>query len=100
MTTSVLRLGLNLCTALYSIYWIRHLDASDLWISYQATANKLALIVGYTFNAADSEIYGANIEGGLELPAGLNWDLWLGSAPKRPYVKGKYHPNDWKSWLC
>lgn len=40
----------------------------------------LALVVGYTFNAADSEIYGANIEGGLELPANINWDfnlLWL-----------------------
>jgi MFS family permease len=47
LPTSVLRLGLNLCTALYSIYWIRHLDASDLWISYQATAGKLAMIGGY-----------------------------------------------------
>lgn len=40
----------------------------------------LALIVGYTFNAADSEIYGINIEGGLDLPIGINWDfnaLWL-----------------------
>lgn len=40
----------------------------------------LALVVGYTFNAADSEIYGLNIEGGLELPMGINWDfnaLWL-----------------------
>ncbi len=38
------------------------------------------LVVGYNFNAADSEIYGINIEGGLQLPAGLNWDfnaLWL-----------------------
>jgi MFS family permease len=47
LTISVLRFGLNLCTALYSIYWIRQLGASDLWIGYQATANKLALIVGY-----------------------------------------------------
>jgi len=40
----------------------------------------LALIVGYTFNAADSEIYGANIEGGLQFPGNINWDfnlLWL-----------------------
>lgn len=38
------------------------------------------LVVGYNFNAADSEIYGINVEGGLDLPAGLNWDfnaLWL-----------------------
>lgn len=47
LTTFVLRVGLNLPAALYSIYWIRHLDASDLWIGWQATAGKLALIVGY-----------------------------------------------------
>lgn len=47
LTASVLRFGLHLPAALYSIYWIRHLGASDLWIGWQATAGKLALIVGY-----------------------------------------------------
>ena len=47
VTTLVLRFGLNLPSALYSIYWIRHLDASDSWIGWQATAASLALIVGY-----------------------------------------------------
>jgi MFS family permease len=47
LTTFVLRFGLNLPAALYSIYWIRRLDASDLWIGWQATAGKLALIAGY-----------------------------------------------------
>jgi MFS family permease len=46
-TTFILRLAINLPAALYSIYWIRHLNASDLWIGWQATAGKLALIVGY-----------------------------------------------------
>jgi MFS family permease len=49
LTTFVLRFGFNLPAALYSIYWIRHLEASDLWIGWQATAGKLALIVGYFF---------------------------------------------------
>ncbi|MBL7199605.1 MAG: MFS transporter [Anaerolineae bacterium] len=47
LTTFALRFGGSLPAALYSIYWIRHLDASDLWISWQATAGKLALIAGY-----------------------------------------------------
>lgn len=47
LATAVLRLGLNMPVALYSIYWIRHLGASDLWIGWQATASSLALIVGY-----------------------------------------------------
>lgn len=46
-TTFVLRLAVNLPIALYSVYWIRHLDATDLWIGWQATANKMALIAGY-----------------------------------------------------
>jgi MFS family permease len=49
VTTTVLRFGLNMPIALFSIYWIRHLNASDLWIGYESTAGKLALIVGYFF---------------------------------------------------
>jgi predicted dehydrogenase len=30
-------------------------------------------------------------------PTDLNWDLWLGPAPKRPYAKG-YHPFNWRGW--
>jgi hypothetical protein len=32
-------------------------------------------------------------------PAHLNWDLWLGTAPARPYAEGVYHPAQWRSWL-
>ncbi len=32
------------------------------------------------------------------IPEGLDWDLWLGGAPERPYVKGLYHPGNWRGW--
>lgn len=35
---------------------------------------------------------------GQEAPAHLNWDLWLGSAPKRDYAPGIYHPVKWRAW--
>jgi predicted dehydrogenase len=31
-------------------------------------------------------------------PDSLNWDLWIGTAPERPYAPGIYHPTVWRSW--
>ncbi len=31
------------------------------------------------------------------VPATLNWDLWLGPAPFRPYHRA-YHPQTWRCW--
>jgi predicted dehydrogenase len=32
------------------------------------------------------------------IPDGLDWDLWLGPAPARPYHPA-YHPWTWRNWL-
>jgi len=32
------------------------------------------------------------------VPASLNWDLWLGVAPERPYKNDLYHPQNWRAW--
>ncbi len=31
-------------------------------------------------------------------PASLKWDLWLGTAPPRPFVPDIYHPVKWRAW--
>ena len=31
-------------------------------------------------------------------PPSLNWDLWLGTAPVRPFVPDLYHPVKWRAW--
>lgn len=31
-------------------------------------------------------------------PEHLDWDLWLGPAPVRPFAKGRYHPAQWRRW--
>ena len=33
------------------------------------------------------------------IPEGFDWNLWLGSAPSRPYLEGKYHPGQWRKSL-
>ncbi|MBP9900278.1 MAG: Gfo/Idh/MocA family oxidoreductase [Verrucomicrobiota bacterium] len=35
---------------------------------------------------------------GVEPPAPLNWDLWLGTAPVRPFAPDIYHPVKWRAW--
>jgi predicted dehydrogenase len=32
------------------------------------------------------------------VPPQLNWDLWLGPAPARPFARGCYHPFSWRFW--
>ena len=33
----------------------------------------------------------------IDCPKTLNWDLWIGPAPMRPYTKD-YHPFSWRGW--
>jgi len=35
---------------------------------------------------------------GAEPPPHLAWDLWLGTAPARPYAPHIYHPVKWRAW--
>ncbi len=49
-------------------------------------------------------IYGGTYSGGripekkFKPPAHLNWDLWLGPAPKIEYKPKIYHPFTWRGW--
>ena len=33
------------------------------------------------------------------VPANLDWNLWLGTAPERPYKNKVYHPTNWRKLL-
>jgi len=35
---------------------------------------------------------------GQEIPPHLDWDLWTGTAPMRPYAPDIYHPAIWRAW--
>ncbi|MEQ1859231.1 MAG: Gfo/Idh/MocA family oxidoreductase [Chthoniobacteraceae bacterium] len=36
---------------------------------------------------------------GDAIPAGLDWDLWLGVREPRPYLTNTYHPKNWRAWF-
>ncbi len=42
---------------------------------------------------------GAAPTGSDPVPAHLNWDLWLGTAERRPYKDKVYHPGNWRKLL-
>ncbi len=37
-------------------------------------------------------------DGSDTVPPNLDWNLWLGVAPKRPFKKGVYHAFNWRGW--
>jgi predicted dehydrogenase len=41
---------------------------------------------------------GSRPTGKSDVPKGLDWDLWLGPAPERPYVANEYHRFNWRKW--
>ncbi len=46
----------------------------------------------------DYRLLGPRPSEGQPPPKELNWPLWLGSAPPRPYAPGIYHPTKWRAW--
>ncbi len=52
-------------------------------------------------NRPGAETYrpaGPRPEAGVTPPPHLNWDLWIGTAPMRPYAPDIYHPTRWRAW--
>jgi predicted dehydrogenase len=43
-------------------------------------------------------LFGPRPQLGQEAPGNLNWDLWTGTAPVRPYSPEIYHPTKWRAW--
>lgn len=48
---------------------------------------------------APNRVKGPRPAQGEAPPPHLNWDLWIGTAPMRPYAPDTYHPAKWRGWL-
>ncbi|QDT61800.1 Inositol 2-dehydrogenase [Stieleria bergensis] len=54
--------------------------------------NEVHVWVGKGWGGGDRPV------GSDPVPKHLDWDLWLGPAPERPYKTGRYHPAQWRRW--
>lgn len=50
----------------------------------------------YVWSHKDWGHDGAPYPGEDPVPENLDWNLWLGTAPKHPFLEGKYHPGNWR----
>ena len=58
-------------------------DTQGITLTEEQRQNLGGNVVAFTFNASDAEIYGAQFEGGIDLPGNVNLDatlLWLAEA--------------------
>jgi len=46
----------------------------------------------------DYRLKGPRPAEGKAPPESLDWDLWIGTAPVRPYAPQIYHPTKWRAW--
>ena len=69
------------------------------WIKEGAIGKvKHAYLCSNRPSAIDYRLEGPRPPQGQEAPATLNWDLWIGTAPMRPYAPEIYHPMKWRAW--
>ena len=69
------------------------------WIKEGAIGKvKHAYLCSNRPSAVDYRLEGPRPSQGQEPPASLNWDLWIGTAPVRPYAPEIYHTMKWRAW--
>ena len=60
---------------------------------------KRAILCSNRPNAiADYRLVGPRPPKGDPVPPHLSWDIWIGTAPERPFANGIYHPTKWRAW--
>ena len=47
IVTFVMRIGLILPIGLWSVFWVRNMQASDAWIGWRTTIENMAVMIGY-----------------------------------------------------
>ncbi len=73
-----------------AVHWIKQKAIGKITHAYLCS-NRKGAVENY-------RLEGPRPAEGTASPTSLNWDLWLGTAPERPFAPKIYHPALWRSW--
>jgi hypothetical protein len=89
----VTQLGTQLASTVHSrtaVNWLREGRIGKVTHAYLCS-NRPGAIENY-------RLKGPRPPTGESPPSTLNWDVWIGNAPMRPYAPGIYHTVKWRAW--
>jgi predicted dehydrogenase len=89
----VSQLGTQVASSVHArtaVFWLQEGRIGKITHAYLCS-NRPGAIESY-------RLKGPRPSAGQPPPASLNWDLWLGTAPARPFVPEIYHPTKWRAW--
>lgn len=73
-------------------------DRMTVELLHSGAIGKIRRVVLCSTRPAPNRIRGPRPAAGEAPPPHLNWDLWIGNAPMRPYAPEIYHPAAWRGW--
>ena len=89
----ITQLGTQVASSLHdrtAVHWLREGRIGKITHAFLCS-NRPGAIEGY-------RLAGPRPATGQPPPGTLNWQLWLGTAPERPYAADIYHPTKWRAW--
>ena len=89
----VTQLGTQVASTIHdrtAVQWLKEGRIGKIKHAYLCS-NRPGAVESYRLKGPRPEI-------GQEPPASLSWDLWLGTAPVRPYAPDVYHSVKWRAW--
>ena len=89
----VTQLGTQVASSIYdrtAVQWLREGRIGKITHAYLCS-NRPGAIETYRLKGPRPAV-------GQAPPQSLNWELWIGSGPMRPYAPEIYHPAKWRAW--
>ncbi|MEX0642329.1 MAG: Gfo/Idh/MocA family oxidoreductase [Pirellulales bacterium] len=75
-----------------------HAYRNAVRLVHDGAIGKVREVHSWLSGAMDWLLVDGRPPGADPVPQSLDWDLWLGVAPPRPFKRDTYHPFKWRAW--